>query len=814
MTSPFKSPWIYLPESDEYTLFKQGKRRVGLDVNRISPFISAERILSAQACTQTSQQKISANIGYGIVHLHHSTMELCAMKFGSAILISATSVNKQRQIASFTVLPSISVPPGKISMSSDDMSALGIENDEFIHAFGAMDHVQTVETIRLHSEEVDILPGSCMMEEYISHKLQNRYVVQNQPVTIESYGKKCTYRPHCDIGQSDTTNEAFGNHVMKYNCQKLNNISLNDNPGDNRLSPNKISIQDFISVPVYRIVKETNVHLSKNHLPSVDLVDHIVSYNNLGGLENQIKKIKNHVEVPLNHPNIFEKSGITPSTGVILHGPPGTGKTMLLKSCSNSVNCRTVTIDVAKLCSKDEDNMEEELLMYFNSAMRSAPTLVLIDNIDIICSKRDAARRDIPTRLDIVLSNLLDRISAHNRASHNFVILLTATNTLESITPMLRQTKRLEYEIEISIPSSSGRHEIFQKELDSYSHGLDKAEIRTLAEKAHGYVGSDIAAICKEAGRIAFERSLSSTLSELSFQLSDFEIALKRVPPSAIRELVIEVPKVFWSDIGGNSKVKKMLEQTIEWPLKHPEKLEKLKIKAPTGVLLYGPPGCSKTLTAKALATESGLNFISIKGPELFRKYVGDSEAAIRRIFAKARAASPSIIFIDELDALAGERSGNSNSTNDMTTRVVATLLTELDGIQARQDVIIVGATNRPDKIDKALLRPGRIDRMVHVPLPDDETRKDILNIQFRDTPVSIDMDWLVEKTNQYSGAEICAVCHEAGLAALDRDMDASMLIFADFEVALSLVHPQTTKNVIELYENFARTSSATKSIS
>lgn len=811
MTSPYKSPWTYDADTDGYSLVKQGKKRTGLAENKTSPFISAARILTAQTCTKNSDQKFSVNVSNGIVNLHHSTMELCSMQYGSAILITTTfTANRQGQIASFKVLPSMSVPPGKIALSGDVMSAFGIEKDEFVHVFGTVDHIQTVETIHLHSKDIDMLPGN-YMEEYVSQVLQNRYFVQDQLVTIEYFGKKCPFKIHLEVDEAEKSHEILDNCIMDNNCKKLHDISLNGCSGENGLSMDKVRTQYFQSIEVYQAIVETKVQITRNHLsPLVNHIGEAVSYEHVGGLADQIKKLKNHIELPLNQPKVFKKSGVTPSSGIILHGPCGTGKTMLLKSCSNSVNCPTVFIDVAELCSKNGENVEEELLKYFNSAMKSPPTLVLIDNIDIICSKKDTVRSDTTKRLDLVLCNLLDKISAHNKATHNYVILLTATNTLESITPMLRRTKRLEYEIEIPIPSSSDRKEIFQKELESRKHSLNTADIHTLAEKAHGYVGSDIAAVCKEAGRIAIERceSSSSSLSDLCFQISDLEFALKRVPPSAIRELVVEVPKVMWEDIGGNYNVKKMLEQTVEWPIKHPDAFKRLGIDPPTGVLLYGPPGCSKTLTAKALATESGLNFISIKGPEVFDKYVGDSEKAIRRIFAKARAVSPSIIFIDELDGLAGERSGKSDTSSKMTDRVLTTLLAELDGVEAREDVIIVAATNRPDKIDKALLRPGRIDRMIHVPLPDAETRREIVKIQFKKclVPPSIDVNWLVEKTSQYSGAEIWSVCREAGIAALEKDMNATVANLSDFESALSLVHPQTSMDVVEMYEKFART--------
>uniref|UniRef100_A0A2D4JAS9 AAA+ ATPase domain-containing protein n=4 Tax=Micrurus TaxID=8634 RepID=A0A2D4JAS9_MICLE len=396
------------------------------------------------------------------------------------------------------------------------------------------------------------------------------------------------------------------------------------------------------------------------------------------------------------------------------------------------------------------------------------------------------------------------------------LLVLGATNRPHALDSALRRPGRFDKEIEIGVPNSQDRLDILRKVLSKTPNSLSASDLTQLADSAHGYVGADLAALCKEAGMHALRRILRKKENLLDDDVSvsliinhsDFLQAMNDVRPSAMREVTIDVPKISWSDIGGLEDVKLKLKQAVEWPLKHPESFIRMGIQPPKGVLLYGPPGCSKTMIAKALAHESGLNFLAVKGPELMKKYVGESERAVREIFRKARAVSPSILFFDELDALAVERGSSSSSVN-VTNRVLAQLLTEMDGIEQLKDVTVLAATNRPDMIDKALIRPGRFDRIIYVPLPDEATRREIFKIQFCNMPISseVNLDELVIQTEKYSGAEITAVCREAALLALQEDIEAKYIMKEHFQQALVVVTPRIPDSLQKFYEEYQQRS-------
>ncbi|XP_077984116.1 ATPase family gene 2 protein homolog A-like [Glandiceps talaboti] len=538
-----------------------------------------------------------------------------------------------------------------------------------------------------------------------------------------------------------------------------------------------------------------------------------VGYSNIGGLSKQLDILKEMVELPLKSPEVFENLGIVPPRGVLLFGPPGTGKTLLARAIANETKAYFTTINGPEVLSKFYGESESKLRGIFQEASSHAPAVVFIDEIDALCPKRDNVHSELEKRIVATLLTLMDGISTMESKGH--VIVLGATNRPDSIDAALRRPGRFDRDIEIGIPNAKDRKDILEKQLVNMPHNLNGEDVEKISDSCHGYVGADLSALCKEAALHAFKRckslptaSTDEMIGQTLIQRNDFAFALKEVKPSAMREITIDVPKVLWSDIGGQIVVKQKLRQAVEWPLRHPEVFQRMGIQPPQGVLLYGPPGCSKTMIVKALATETRLNFIAVKGPELFSKWVGESERAVREVFRKARAAAPSIVFFDEIDALAVQR-GSSGGSSQVADRVVAQLLTELDGIEKLSDVTIVAATNRPDMIDKALMRPGRIDRILYIPLPDSKTRKEILQIQFNKMPIGSDvnLDELVCKTEKYSGAEVVAVCHEAALSAMQEDIRCEWIMQRHFDQALKAVTPRINDELIAEYEHFEEKS-------
>ncbi|NXY85598.1 SPAT5 protein, partial [Alcedo cyanopectus] len=431
-----------------------------------------------------------------------------------------------------------------------------------------------------------------------------------------------------------------------------------------------------------------------------------VTYDMIGGLSSQLKTIRETIELPLKQPELFRSYGIPPPRGVLLYGPPGTGKTMIAKAIANEVGAHVTVINGPEIISKFYGESESRLRQIFAEASLCRPSIIFIDELDALCPKREGAQNEVEKRIVASLLTLMDGIGSED--SEGQVLVLGATNRPEALDAALRRPGRFDKEIEIGVPNAPGRLDILQRLLQHVPHSLTEAQLLQLAESAHGYVGADLMALCKEAGLYALRRALGSSpdpsdgevAGSVRIAFHDFLQGMNDVRPSAMREVAVDVPKVSWSDIGGLEDVKLKLKQAVEWPLKHPDSFIRMGIQPPKGVLLYGPPGCSKTMIAKALAHESGLNFLAVKGPELMNKYVGESERAVREIFRKARAVSPSVLFFDEIDALAVER-GNSSGAGNVADRVLAQLLTEMDGIEQLKDVTILAATNRPDMIDK-----------------------------------------------------------------------------------------------------------------
>ena len=532
-----------------------------------------------------------------------------------------------------------------------------------------------------------------------------------------------------------------------------------------------------------------------------------VTYEDIGGLKEEIKKIREMVELPLKHPEIFERLGIEAPKGVLLHGPPGTGKTLLAKAVANETNSHFSVINGPEIMSKFYGQSEENLRKLFEEAEKNAPAIIFIDEIDAIAPKREEVKGEVERRVVAQLLSLMDGLKSRGK-----VVVIAATNVPNILDPALRRPGRFDREIEIGVPSKKGRLKILKIHTRNMPLAKD-VKLEEIAGITYGFVGADLAALSKEAAMIVLRKVLSElnikkdesipkeTLEKLQITQKDFMQALKTVRPSAMREVFVEVPTVKWADIGGLEEVKEDLKEAVEWPLKNPQVFKRMGVKPPKGILLYGPPGTGKTLLAKAVANESQANFILVKGPELLSKWVGESEKAVREIFKKARQTSPTIIFFDEIDSLAPRRGLSTDSHS--TERVVNQMLTEMDGLEEMHDVVIIAATNRPDMIDPALLRPGRFDRIILTPVPDKKTRKKIFEVHTKGMPLkNVNIEALAEETAGYVGADIEAICREAAILALRKDMKAKEITMSNFKEALKEVRPSVTKEIEKAYES------------
>ena len=501
-----------------------------------------------------------------------------------------------------------------------------------------------------------------------------------------------------------------------------------------------------------------------------------VTYEDIGGLDREIARVREMIELPLKHPELFERLGVEAPKGVLLHGPPGTGKTLLAKAVANETQANFYHIGGPEIMSKFYGESEGKLREIFKEAQENAPAIIFIDEIDSIAPKRDEVSGDVEKRIVSQLLTIMDGLESRGK-----LVVIGATNRPNALDPALRRPGRFDREIEIGLPDRKGRHQV----LMIHTRGMpltEEVDLEEISSRTHGFVGADLEALVKEAAMGALRRVLpeinldeesvpAEILEKINVTMNDFEDSLKEVPPSSMREVLVESPNVHWEDVGGMEETKQELKEAIEWPLKYREIFEYTDVKPPKGIMLYGPPGTGKTLVAKAVATESEVNFISIKGPELLSKWVGESEKGVREIFRKARQAAPCIIFFDEIDSIVPPR-GRDLGTN-VTGRVVSQILTELDGLDNLKDVVVVAATNRVDMVDPALMRPGRIDRILYIPNPDLEARKAIMGIHTRGKPLAddVDLDKLAELMEGYSGADIAATCGAASQSAIHEHL-------------------------------------------
>ena len=563
---------------------------------------------------------------------------------------------------------------------------------------------------------------------------------------------------------------------------------------------------------IVKISPTTEISIMSEPVPEMEMPSR-TTYEDIGGLGEEIRRIREMVELPLRHPEIFQRLGIDPPKGVLLYGPPGGGKTLLARAVANESDANFYAINGPEIMSKFYGESEARMRKMFEDAEKNAPSILFIDEIDAIAPKRSEVTGEVERRVVAQLLASMDGLKGRGN-----VIVIGATNRPDAIDPALRRPGRFDREVEIGIPDRDGRFEILQ----IHTRGMplsEDVELKQIKDITHGYTGADLEALCREAAMKALRRYLPQidledkripheVLDKMEVTNQDIVDAFREVTPTAMREVYIEAPNVPWDEVGGLEKVKQSLKEAVEWPLKNPEMFKRLGITPPKGILLYGPPGCGKTLLARAVATESEANFISIRGPEIFSKWVGESEKAIREIFRKARMAAPSIIFFDEFDALVPSRGAGGDSR--VTERVISQLLTEIDGLLTLQNVLVIAATNRPDLIDPAVLRPGRFDRRVYVPAPTEEARLKILEVKTKDVPLddSVSITDLAKRMEDYSGADIESVVREAAIHALRRDTESSVVTLEDFEDALADTFPSITPDMERWYADITKTMS------
>jgi len=565
---------------------------------------------------------------------------------------------------------------------------------------------------------------------------------------------------------------------------------------------------------IVQVAPSTLITIKEETVSETEVAAPRVSYEDIGGLKEKLGRVREMIELPLKHPELFDRLAITPPKGVLLYGPPGTGKTLIAKAVANEAGAHFIGIQGPEIISKYYGESEKELREKFEEAEKNAPSVIFIDELDSIAPRRDEVVGEVERRVVAQLLTLMDGLSGRGN-----VIVIAATNREEAIDPALRRPGRFDREIEIGVPTQEGRLEILQihtRGMPIEGSDRDRERIlKVLSAQSHGFVGADLSSLAREAAMRALRRYLPeidfdqpiplSLLERMKVTEHDFREALKQIEPSSLRDVAVEVPTTHWEEVGGVERVRRVLEESVELPFKNPQVYRHIGIEPPRGILLYGPPGVGKTLLAKAAATESQANFISVKGPEVMSKWVGESEKAIRMIFKKARQASPSIVFIDEIDSIAPRRGLQTSS--GVTERIVNQLLTSIDGLESLERVLVIAATNRPDIVDEALLRTGRFDRLLYIEPPTLAGRLEIFKVHTRSMPLAEDvsLDDLAARTEGYVGSDIAALCREAGLTAIRENVKASKVSRAHFDAALKQVRPSVDAEAIKFYEEFER---------
>jgi len=570
---------------------------------------------------------------------------------------------------------------------------------------------------------------------------------------------------------------------------------------------------------IVKITRDTRIKVNKR-VALLNVSGGIVTYDDVGGLTEEIQRIREMVELPLKHPELFHRLNIDPPKGVLFYGPSGTGKTLMAKAVSQESNAYFISINGPEIMSKFYGASEGRLREIFDDAEKNAPSIIFIDEIDSIAPKRSDTSGEVERRVVSQLLSLMDGLQGRGH-----IIVVGATNRINALDEALRRPGRFDREIEFGVPTVKGRKEIFQ----IHTRGMpleDDVALDRYSEITYGFAGADIMAVCREAALFALRRILpkinldepipSDIIQELRISDKDFIQAINMVEPSAMREIMIDIPDISWEDVGGLEDIKSELQEAVEWPLKYPKLFEKAGIRPLNGIILFGPPGCGKTLLAKAVASESKCNFITVKGPEILSKWVGESQKSIREIFRKGRQASPSIIYFDEIDAITAVRMSYDGTGSGVTSSIVNQILVEMDGLEDRKGVIVIASTNRPDLVDSALLRPGRFDRLLYVMAPDLESRKKILGVHTSNMPLANDVSLkhIAQITDGYSGADLENVCREAGMQAIREKMeDIDKIEYKHFEFALSKIKSTLPTEVIEKYEDMAKVITMSRNI-
>src|SRR5216110_1249492 len=708
-----------------------------------------------------------ADAGRGIVRIDPEVMKILEFKEGDVVLIlgaKATAAGVRRGYPE-------DANRGVIRMDGMQRRNAGVGIDDKVGLKKAL--ARPAEKVSLApTEPIRIMGG----EEYMAQVLQGRVITRGDVLSVSVMGRKFEF------------------------------VVTSFSPG-----------ADAVLVE-----SGTEIKIAEKPTKEVEAKVPRVSYEDIGGLRDEVSKVREMIELPLRHPELFERLGVEAPKGVLLHGPPGTGKTLLAKAVASETNANFHSISGPEIMSKFYGQSEENLRDIFKQAEENAPSIIFIDELDSIAPKRDEVTGEVERRVVAQLLALMDGLQARGK-----VVVIGATNQPNALDPALRRPGRFDREIEIGVPDRDGRLEV----LEIHTRGMPLAEdvdLKKLADVTHGFVGADLESLAKEAAIRALRRILpeinleaqsipGDILNKIIVKMADFQDALKEIEPSAMREVLVESPDVTWDQVGGLEDVKEELREAVEWPLKYPDLFAQLNASPPKGLLLYGPPGTGKTLLAKAVAHESESNFISVKGPELLNKFVGESEKAVREVFRKARQASPCIIFFDEIDSVAPVRGSGSGDSN-VTERVISQFLTEMDGLEELRNVVIIAATNRPDIIDSALLRPGRFDRLLFVPPPDLEARKQIVRIHTRKTPLAedVNLDELARKTDGYTGADIASLANTGVMLALrehiskakdpeDAKKRAKGLKVAKrhFDEALQKIKPMSSAE-LKMYERFS----------
>eukprot|EP01117_Protostelium_nocturnum_P020427 TRINITY_DN9181_c0_g1_i1.p1 TRINITY_DN9181_c0_g1~~TRINITY_DN9181_c0_g1_i1.p1 ORF type:complete len:837 (+),score=329.61 TRINITY_DN9181_c0_g1_i1:117-2513(+) len=729
----------------------------------------------------------AVNDDNSVVALHPSTLDALSLFRGDSVLLKG----KKRRDTVCLVLHDETVDPTKIRLNKVVRNNLRVRLGDIVS-------VHTVDV--KYGKRIHVLP----IDDTIEGLSGNLFDLFLKPYFVDAY------RP---VRKGDTFMVRGGMRAVEFKVVETD--------------PEEYCI----------VAPDTMVHVEGEPIKreEEDRLDDI-GYDDIGGVRKQLAQIREAVELPLRHPALFKNLGIKPPRGLLLYGPPGTGKTLIARAVANETGAFFFVINGPEVMSKMAGESESNLRKAFEEAEKNAPAIIFIDEIDSIAPKREKTNGEVERRIVSQLLTLMDGIKSRAQ-----VIVIGATNRPNSIDPALRRFGRFDREIDIGIPDATGRLEICR--IHTKNMKLDPTvDLEQIASETHGYVGSDIAQLCTEAALQCIREKMdiidledetidAEILNSMAVTMDHFRTALGTSNPSALRETVVEIPNVTWEDIGGLENVKRELKETVQYPVEHPEKFLKYGMSPSKGVLFYGPPGCGKTLLAKAIANECQANFISIKGPELLTMWFGESEANVREIFDKARAAAPCVLFFDELDSIAKARGSSLGDAGGAGDRVINQILTEMDGMGAKKNVFIIGATNRPDIIDPAILRPGRLDQLIYIPLPDQGSRINILKSCLKKSPVAknVDLDFLAKATNGFSGADLTEICQRACKLAIRESIEKDILAQearagkdemeteaaedpvpeitrAHFEESMKFARRSVSDNDIRKYEMFAQT--------